>query len=58
MAKAINIQWDVDYDDELNDLPTEIDIPEYIDPEDNDAVADYISNVTGYCHFGFDILEE
>ena len=62
MRKAINILWDVDDDDEkmsaeeiLKQLPTEIEIPDEIDDED---VADYLSDQTGFCHFGFAIVEE
>ena len=29
------------------------DIPEDIDPEDEEAISDYISDVTGFCHNGF-----
>lgn len=48
--KAVNIAWDTD--DEDVDLPTEIDIPAEVDDED---VADYLSDQTGFCHFGFQI---
>lgn len=48
--KAVNIAWDTD--DEEVDLPTEIDIPAEVDDED---VADYLSDQTGFCHFGFQI---
>ena len=51
--KAINIDWDVDYEEELEDLPTEIDIPNNIDI---DAISDYISDVTGFCHYGFELI--
>ena len=52
--KAINIKWDVDYEEELEDLPTEIDIPNNIDI---DAISDYISDVTGFCHYGFELVD-
>ena len=54
--KAINIDWDVDYEKELEDLPTEIDIPEGI--TDEEEISDYISNTTGFCHKGFTLEEE
>ena len=54
--KAINIKWDVDYEKELEDLPTEIDIPEGI--TDEEEISDYISNATGFCHKGFTLEEE
>ncbi|MCX4308420.1 MAG: hypothetical protein OSJ69_21865 [Acetatifactor sp.] len=34
-------------------MPDEIGIPEDIDPEDEEAISDYISDVTGFCHNGF-----
>ena len=54
--KAINIIWDVDDMEELENLPTEIEIPDYIDQED-DEISDYISDVTGFCHCGFELTE-
>ena len=54
--KAINIEWDVDYKEDLYALPTEIEIPE--DLEDEDEISDYISDVTGFCHFGFELVDE
>ncbi len=50
--KAVNIQWDVDEPEDLESLPTEIDIPEGMDEED---IADYISDVTGFCHKGYSL---
>ena len=52
--KAVNIQWDVDGDYEaLEDLPTEIEIPEGM--TDEEEISDYISNETGFCHYGFEL---
>ena len=48
--KAINIQWDTD--NEMIDLPTEVEIPE---DYSEDEVADYLSDEYGYCIFNFDI---
>ena len=51
--KVYNIKWDTD--GEYVDLPTElvIDIPN--GEEDlEDYISDEISNVTGFCHFGFE----
>lgn len=58
--KAVNIQWDIDCPEEL---PTDIDIPEDIIDEDDyeatlDAISDYITDCTGYCHKGFEIVKE
>lgn len=47
--KAICIEWDVDFDE--SELPTEIDIPDGM--EDEDEISDYLSDVTGWCHRGF-----
>ena len=53
--KAINIEWDVDYEEEREDLPTEIDIPEGM--IDEEEISDYISDVTGFCHYGFELVD-
>ncbi len=50
--KAVNIEWDIDIGDNAV-LPKEIDIPEVI--VDEDEISDYISDLTGYCHKGFEI---
>lgn len=55
MLKATNILWDTDYDDD-GELPTEIDIPEGM--TDEDEISDYLSEVTGYCHQGYDVYEQ
>ncbi|OUQ12486.1 hypothetical protein B5E87_09415 [Massilimicrobiota sp. An142] len=55
--KAINIQWDTDSDKELLELPKEIEIPSFI-KEDEDAISDYITNKTGFCHKGFELLKD
>lgn len=60
--KAANIKWETDGED-VN-LPTEMDIPEYVvkesqedeDAIDEDAISDYISNITGWLHNGFEII--
>lgn len=49
--KAINIQWDVDNEHDLELLPKEIIIPNGM--VDEDEISDYISDVTGYCHKGY-----
>lgn len=55
--KAINIEWDVDPEDYLYGdilLPNEIDLPD--DMTDIDDILDYISDVTGLCHRGFQLM--
>lgn len=63
--KAINIKWDTDGDLELlKSLPTEMDIPEYLIDENTDIdgyeedISDWLSNQVGFCHFGFDLVNE
>ena len=57
--KAIvsNVQFDTD--EEEVDLPVEfeIEIPSDIveEQEIDDYVSDEISNITGFCHFGFEM---
>lgn len=55
--KAYNIQWDVDNEYERSFLPDEIQIPNdiaYKDGEiDEDAISDFLTDETGYCHCGF-----
>ena len=51
--KAINIQWDTD--NEMIDLPTEVEIPEGYS---EDEVVDYLSDEYGFCVFSFDIDDD
>lgn len=53
--KATHIQWDVDDLEDLELLPTEIDIPD--DMTDMEEISDYITDQTGFCHKGF-IVED
>lgn len=53
--KAINIKWDTD-GEEVN-LPNEIEIPDWVDKEDDDEISDYLSDITGFCHFGFELVD-
>ena len=62
MIKATNIDWDIDVDEELAEeegisLPDTIIIPHTIEEDDEDAISDYISDMTGFRHYGFDIEE-
>lgn len=53
--RAINIKWDTDSNKDVEaSLPKELDIPDEI-RDDEEAVSDYLSNMTGYCHEGFDL---
>lgn len=53
--KATNIKWDVDDLEDLEHLPTEIEIPD--DMTDEEEISDYISDEIGFCHKGY-VLED
>ncbi len=62
MLIAKNIQWDIDIEEEAYEemkkeigLPDEIEIPEGM--TDIDDIEDYISDVIGYCHSGFELIK-
>ena len=44
--KVVDIIWETDGED--IDLPTEMEIPDSIDPDDDDAITDYLSDETGW----------
>lgn len=54
--RAINIAWDVDCDIDGEPLPAEIDIPAGM--YDEDEISDYLSDLTGFCHDGFELVDE
>ena len=51
--KAVNILWDLDEENRGNGVT----LPTDIDPDDDDEISDYLSDVTGFCHNGFDLEE-
>lgn len=53
--KVINIEWDVDTEEELENLPTEIEIPDGM--TDEEEISDYITDETGFCYCGFELVE-
>ena len=53
--KAINILWYTD--GEKVNRPNEIEIPDRMDKEDDDEISDYLSDTTGFCHFGFELVD-
>lgn len=60
---AHDIRWDTDGDMKLfKTLPQEIEIPDEVwedyDDGNDDAISDYVSDVTGFCHYGFEIRTE
>ena len=56
--KAVNIKWDIDPYDIASgiELPNEIDLPKGM--VDDEEISDYLSDVTGFCHKGFDLKED
>lgn len=52
---AINIQWDVDNKEDLDGLPQRVVLPEGM--TDDDEISDYLSNLTGFCHYGFSTVK-
>ena len=56
--KAVNIAWDVESQDDLENLPDEIEIPAELEGyEYEDEISDYITDLTGFCHWGFDLVD-
>lgn len=53
--RAINIMWDVDKEEDLEYLPTEIKIPKGM--TDEEEISDYITEETGFCHNGFELVD-
>ena len=57
--KVWDIQWDVDYPEDLDNLPEEVLVPEdvYLGTETKDEaidiVSDWLSDEYGFCHYGF-----
>ena len=54
--KAVEIKWDVDCEEELEQLPVEMDIPDGMN--DSEEVSDYLSDETGFCHYGYRLIEK
>lgn len=59
MLRVYDIKWDTDNDfSTLRLLPSEIAVPENVErlfEENEDAISDYISEQTGFCHFGYKV---
>ena len=60
--KAVNIKWDVDELEDLDYLPTEVEIPDYLTTDDEDDllddVSDWLSDEYGFCHDGFELVNQ
>ena len=54
--KAINIILNADFEEDLKKLPTEIEIPNEM--TDEEEISDYITDETGFCHCGFELVED
>lgn len=56
--KATNIKWDVDdFEgdlDELQMIPDTIEVPDGM--TDEEEISDYITDMTGFCHYGFELV--
>ena len=50
--KVVNIVWDTD--GENVKLPNEIELP--FGMVDEDEISNYISDETGFCHYGFELI--
>lgn len=52
--KAVNIWWDVgDEVDAYEKIPTEIELPDGM--VDMERISDHLTELTGFCHFGFEL---
>lgn len=66
MLKAINIKWDTDGDMEVfNELPEKVIIPDELEEQYSsdreyamEEISDWLSEETGFCHNGFEIVKE
>lgn len=66
--KAVNIKWDTDDNVLAQILMPEIEIPKEIEAiarkissddnsyDFNEIISDYLTEETGFCHFGFDLI--
>lgn len=54
-TKPIKVDWDVDDENDLFDLPLVVDVPANLfdDEEDEDAVSDYLSDEYCFCVNGW-----
>lgn len=59
--KVKNIKWDTDGDEQLlKTLPKELVIPDEMvkgEMTDFNEISDWLSDETGFCHFGFEVCE-
>ena len=57
--KAIHILWDVDKDEDTTDvyLPDEVEIPHELEGKDEEEISDYLTDLTGFCRKGFELVD-
>lgn len=57
--KAIHILWDVDEDEDTTNayLPEEVEIPRELEGKDEEEISDYLTDLTGFCHKGFELVD-
>ncbi len=51
--KITNIVWDVDNKEDLANLPTEVEVPDEIANNGDDAIGDWLSDTYGFCYDAF-----
>ena len=55
--KITNITWETDGEEQESlGLPYEVDLPNGIDPDDDDAISDYLSDTYGWLTIGWQIV--
>ena len=58
--RLVEVEWDTS-DGDWNPLPGELDLPEIVivpGDIDEDDISDYLSDRWGYCHFGWNFVED
>ena len=58
--RLVEVCWDTS-DGDWSPLPGDLDLPEIVSVPDNieeDDISDYLSDKWGYCHFGWNFVED
>ena len=58
--RLVEVCWDTS-DGDWSPLPGDLDLPVIVSVPDNieeDDISDYLSDKWGYCHFGWNFVEE
>ena len=59
-ARLVEVCWDTS-DGDWSPLPGDLDLPVIVSVPDNieeDDISDYLSDKWGYCHFGWNFVED